>query len=344
MISEIPEPRGFVPTGSNTHHGPSIARVVGCIGLTAAFGLAMIVFGTLVLASYGWALFVYLPVVLGFVPVALIGPAKRVSIWRATMSALSSVVLVFVVMFVVGIEGVICLLMAAPLWIPLVLVGSLLGYLLVKAMNSAGRSSVGLLIVLTVLVPTIMGAEYLTQQEPHVYPVSTSLIIDAPPEIVWQEVVEFDELPEPEHWVFRTGVAYPTHARIEGRGVDAVRYCVFTTGAFVEPIEVWDEPRLLRFAVTENPAPMQERSLFSQIHPPHLDGFLVSEKGQFELIPMDDGGTKLVGTTWYQHGMGPDAYWRMMSDYIIRQIHTRVLEHIKSRAEIGNDFASGASS
>ena len=51
----------------------------------------------------------------------------------------------------------------------------------------------------------------------------------------------------PDEWLFQTGLAYPVRAEIQGRGVGRVRTCEFSTGPFVEPIEVWDEPRLLRF-------------------------------------------------------------------------------------------------
>ena len=59
-------------------------------------------------------------------------------------------------------------------------------------------------------------------------------------------VVSFPPLAEPGDRLFRTGIAYPTRAEIHGHGVGAVRHCVFSTGTFVEPIEVWDEPLLLR--------------------------------------------------------------------------------------------------
>ena len=118
-----------------------------------------------------------------------------------------------------------------------------------------------------------------------------------------------------------------------GSGPGAVRHCVFSTGPFVEPIEIWDEPHLLRFSVTKNPPPMEEWTPYKAIHPPHLDGFLASERGQFQLIPLPDGGTRLEGTTWYRHNMWPVMYWQTWSDLIIHRIHLRVLQHIKERAE-----------
>jgi hypothetical protein len=107
--------------------------------------------------------------------------------------------------------------------------------------------------------------------------VRTAIEVHASPEKVWQEVVAFSEIPAPTEWMFRAGVAYPIRAQVLGSGVGAERHCVISTGAFVEPIEVWDEPRLLKFSVTSNPAPMEEWTPYSHIDPPHLQGFLVSE-------------------------------------------------------------------
>jgi hypothetical protein len=156
--------------------------------------------------------------------------------------------------------------------------------------------------------------------------------IDVPPQTVWDHVVSFPELPAPEDWLFRAGVSYPLRAEIHGRGTGAVRHCIFSTGTFVEPIEDWDEPRVLSFRVEEQPEPMQEWSPYA-IHPPHLDGYLVSRRGQFRLVALPDGRTRLEGTTWYTNRMWPESYWQLWSDAIIHRIHLRVLNHIKQTAE-----------
>ena len=122
-------------------------------------------------------------------------------------------------------------------------------------------------------------------------------------------------------------------ARIFGHGTGAVRHCTFSTGNFVEPIHVWNEPKLLKFGVTSQPEPMTELSFDPRIHPPHLQNYLVSKGGQFLLTPVASGTTRLEGTTWYQHHMWPAAYWQLWADFIIHQIHMRVLNHIKMLAQ-----------
>jgi hypothetical protein len=188
------------------------------------------------------------------------------------------------------------------------------------------------------ILPLILMAEAAAHRAAPLYRVDSEIVIDAPAETVWKNVVTFSDIAGKPEWYFRAGIAYPIRARISGHGVGATRTCEFTTGTFIEPIEVWNEPRLLRFGVTANPPPMRELSPYANIDAPHLHGFLVSERGQFLLEPLPGGRTRLVGTTWYQHHLWPAEYWRLWSDAIIHRIHLRVLRHIKGLSEGTHGF------
>jgi hypothetical protein len=177
-----------------------------------------------------------------------------------------------------------------------------------------------------------MGFEYAIGPAATVRSVTTSVEINAMPEGVWQNVIAFSTLDKPTELVFKTGIAYPINAIIDGHGIGAVRHCNFTTGSFVEPITVWDEPHLLRFSVDEQPEPMKEISPYN-IHPNHLHGYWVSKQGQFKLTQLPNGHTLLEGTTWYANKIKPDFYWTIWSDYIVHAIHKRVLQHIKKQCE-----------
>lgn len=169
--------------------------------------------------------------------------------------------------------------------------------------------------------------------DPVLRPVQTYVVVDADIETVWKHVVTFDAIPEPTDWLFGTGIAYPTHATIEGEGVGAIRYCNFTTGTFVEPITIWDEPNVLAFDVKSHPVPMNEFNPFWDIQPKHLNGYFKSYKGQFELTDLGDNKTGLKGTTWYTIDIKPGFYWYLWSDMIIHRIHKRVLNHIQVEAK-----------
>jgi hypothetical protein len=150
---------------------------------------------------------------------------------------------------------------------------------------------------------------------------------------VWKHVVEFSEITEPPEWYFRMGIASPSRARIDGAGVGAIRHCEFTTGAFVEPITVWQPPHRLAFDVTQQPEPMFELSPYRHIHPPHLAGSFQSERGEFRIIGLPDNRTRLEGRTWYKLKIYPLAYWTIWTDAILHRIHGRVLRHIRQTAE-----------
>lgn len=304
------------------------------VTLGVLVGLGGTAISTLGVEQYGCVLFVLLPIVIGAVVVLAAKPGAPASEFRfGTIAGLTvgTIFLLGAILFCTALEGFACLVMATPLWAPLAILGGYVG----RSLRFPSDPGVNHLVIwgLIATIPLGLGAEYIADPEPAVFQVQTAIDINAPPEVVWNNVVAFPALAEPTEWLFKCGIAYPESASIVGHGAGATRFCTFSTGSFVEPIEVWDEPRLLRFRVTANPAPMTEWSAFQEVHPPHLEGFMVSKRGQFELLPLEGGGTRLVGTTWYQHGLGPEWYWRLWSDWIIHSIHRRVLNHIGRLAE-----------
>lgn len=274
---------------------------------------------------YGWTIFAILPLLFGGMSTWSFRPESHLR--AAGLGALTATApsLGFLLL---GQEGLICILMCLPMTITCGAIGGWLVYWL----KSSVKPATGFAVLL--LLPTAT-LTWDSSAQPRVYKVQTEVIVAASPEQVWKRVISFPPLPEPKEWFFRAGVAYPQRARLEGTGPGAVRYCEFTTGAFVEPIEVWDEPRLLQFRVTENPAPLNELSPYGAIAPKHLHGYMIARRGEFRLIPLSDGRTLLRGTTWYQHGLWPAEYWRLWSDAIIHRIHLRVLNHVKTLAEQG---------
>ena len=295
-------------------------------------GFATAVFSTQVLGNYGWGLFVALPFTVGFVSALLYEIHEPRSLRACVGVACTAVGLLGLALMAVALEGAFCLIMALPLALPLAAFGGGCAHVIQKRRRPQ-QGATALFSLVLLFTPGIEWTEHLTAIPAPVFVVRSAIEIQAPPEKVWKEVVAFTEIPPPSEWIFRAGIAYPIRAEIFGTGPGAERHCVFSTGAFVEPIQIWDEPHLLKFSVTSNPAPMEEWTPYKHIEPPHLHGFLVSEGGQFLLTPLPNGGTRLEGTTWYHHGLWPSTYWKIWSDAIIHRIHMRVLRHIRDEAE-----------
>lgn len=302
------------------------AALVG-VAVGGGLGVPLVAVSTLLMGGYGAALFLGGPFLMSAVAGFLYnlrarqGLGTTVAVGLATQAAAGGLLLLF------ALEGVICLAMAAPLAAACGVGGALLGRALAELEDPrSGRLLTGSV----VLLPLAVGVE--AQSPPVVeHVVESAVELAAPPEAVWQTVLAFPDIPETgdEAWFYRAGVAMPLRARIEGEGPGAVRHCEFTTGAFVEPVTVWDPPRRLAFDVVDQPAPMAELSPWTLVHAPHiLDGTLQSRRGEFVLEPLPTGGTRLVGRTWYTVDMGPDLYWAAWVDVLVHQIHLRVLEHI----------------
>lgn len=346
--ASVQEPGGQVAFGRVTRsvldrvipkHWLGSAFMGFAVTMTLAIGLTLL--AVFAFGNYGWSLFVGVPFSMGLGSVLLDSYHEPRSLSRSVVVATLSVVFLGLGLFALAIEGVICLMMAAPLALLLAAIGGLLGWA-IQRRPAENKTSVGaVLICLMLALPALMGAETADDTEPPLIPVVTALEMDAPPTAVWQNVIAFSELPEPDNPLFDLGVAYPMRAEIKGRGVGAVRHCVFSTGPFVEPITVWDEPTRLKFTVTSQPPAMHELSPWPNINAPHIDNYLISEGGQFHLVPLDGGArTRVEATTWYRHRIWPYTYWRVWSDLILHDIHLRVLRHIRTLSEAPEQHAA----
>lgn len=319
----------------------------------ALVGVVVTALGAEVLRNYGWGLFVGAPFCLGLIAAMIHGIRQERRFGECVSVAFLALLLICGGLLAFKFEGVICLVMALPVALPLTLLGAAIGFAIQRQYprdHPEGPDTTTKITCVTLaLLPLFLGVERWLAPSPELLPVTTRVVINAPPERVWPNVIAFSDLPplrpkKPIDWLFYTGIAYPKRARILGTGVGAVRHCEFSTGPFVEPVIVWEPPRLLRFSVTAQPAPMHELSPYPDLHPPHLDNFLVSRQGQFLLTRLSDGRTLLEGTTWYQNRMWPQGYWRYWSDAIIHGIHGRVLEHVRELSEASEAQEKGATS
>ena len=301
------------------------------IALPCLLGWTFTYLATNIFRDYAYGLFVWLPLVLGATSTLILAYKNPTARKVLRNNAYLTLLIFCVGLLFFAWEGVICLLMAAPIGFVFTYFGFLIGYSLSKSKMS--NSTPTAIILLMLSVPSLMAFEDNIKIADDLRSVTTSIEINASPETVWKNVVAFPQLKDPTEFIFKTGIAYPIYATINGQGVGAVRHCNFSTGSFVEPITIWDAPRLLKFSVDQQPESMKEISPYD-IHPTHLHGYWVSKQGQFKLTALPNGHTLLEGTTWYVNRIKPNIYWTTWSDYIVHKIHQRVLEHIKTQAEL----------
>ncbi len=294
-------------------------------GVAAGVGIGAVSFAlyVLVFKSYSAAVFLGTPFTMGAAAGYLYnrGETKPNTLGLGALTV--AIALLSTLLF--ALEGVVCILMAAPIAVPLGMLGAEVG---ARIAQERRESSPALLSAILLALP-LFAAVDARLRTPPLREVRTAIEIDAPPRAVWPHVVAFADIDEPPAWFFRLGIAYPVRARLVGSGVGAVRHCEFSTGPFVEPVTAWEEPSRLAFSVSAQPPPMTEWSPYRHVHAQHLVDTLRSRRGEFRLVPLEGGRTRLEGSTWYELSMEPQSYWAFFSDLLIHRIHTRVLEHIR---------------
>jgi uncharacterized membrane protein len=281
---------------------------------------------------YGYALFLGVPVVIGTLTVLLYQHGRswrwsrllRLTVFNLGLSAL--------LVMLCKIEGFICILMAAFLVAAMTLVGILIAWVMQALVRrSAQRTQLHCIAILC--LPLAMQWEASSPPRPPLLEQTTTIEVNAPPEIVWQFIPSFSSIEQPPTGWLASGVAYPIASEIDRSGVGAKRRCIISTGAMPEIVTAWEPGKRLEFDVIETPPAMVESNPFGEVHAPHLEGYFQAQRGRFLLTPLPDGRTRIEGTSWFVHDLWPQLYWEPVTRYTVSQIHQRVLEHIRSLAE-----------
>jgi uncharacterized membrane protein YhaH (DUF805 family) len=294
-----PEPRGarLIPRQAAT------ALVFG-LAASLFFGYLAYVVGAHA-KVFGPGLFVAAPFFMGFIA------AYPMNFWRAasrSSSVLYGLLTLFasdVILLALGWEGMACLVMAFPMMAAMSALGALLG----RAVAQARARPVALAVA-----PFILVLDPVAPPRAAPFAVVSEVTIHAPPDVVWRHVVAFPPITAPPEAIFAL-TPMPIEARIDG----SLRRCIFTTGVFEEPIEVWSPGQELTFGVRSEPAALAD--------------YLRVTRGQFLLRANADGTTTLRGTTWYELEVGPAFYWSRWTQMFLHAIHMRVLRHIQTLAE-----------
>jgi uncharacterized membrane protein YhaH (DUF805 family) len=306
---------------------------------TAAFGvgvgggltLATVAMGALVFGSYGYGMFVVSPIVIGAATGYLANRAGDIGRVETSLLVACATSLGGVALVGAALEGIVCVLLAAPIGIAAAVVGGMLG----RAVALASRRPPHQMILGLAVLPLAFGAESAIPSTAS-FDTTETIAIHAPPEQVWRRIVQMDPIEEPPAFPFRLGIAYPLRAEIIGSGVGAARYGVFSTGTAVERVTEWVPERKLSFVVEKDVPGLRELSPYAHVHAPHVVGYFVTTRTSFELGLLPDGGTEIVEHTSHILKLDPIFYWLPLARWVVHLNNQRVLVHIKHRAE--DDF------
>lgn len=284
--------------------------------------------------AYAGTLFIATPICAGMIGSLVLksNPNTRGGDY-ATFSLITPAITLGMILLL-AMEGIACVIIAAPFVLFGVWIGCLIGVFISGALPIFNKPRLRMLsLCLPLVLPIGSGLVESGVETDFSASRVTAIEVDAPPNVVWKYVVAFPQIPEFAEGeerppTFRLGYPQPVRCDIDGEGVGAMRHCIFTRGQFDEPVEVWIPGRELTFGVASQPK--------------RLDPVISVHRGQFLLDDLENGRTRITGTTWFTSHMAPEWYWENWCDWLLRDIHDRVLLHVKKLAEAEAQAGAGS--
>jgi uncharacterized membrane protein YhaH (DUF805 family) len=309
---------------------PAAQGVIAGIGLTL-FAVAV---GALVFRSYGFGMFVISPFVVGATTGYFANRHGEIDASRSVHLVLCATALGGIALIGFALEGAVCIVMAAPLGVVAALAGGALG----RGIALSTKRSPAETVSAVALLPLVFALESAFPPTAS-FDTSETIVVEAPPELVWRAIIQMAPMDAPPALPFRLGVAYPLGGEIIGEGVGAVRRGEFSTGTAIEQVTEWIAQRKLTFVVLNDVPSMRELSPYQHVHAPHVVGYFRTTSTSFELLPQPGGQTQIVERTSHELKLDPVFYWLPLARWMVHENNARVLAHIRGQA--GRSFRAG---
>lgn len=259
--------------------------------------------------------FVILPILLGIISAWFwrdLNLKTKTILGYSLINSLIAILLSFLFLS----EGFICLIIVSPLIFVFVITGAFIGKMMFKKKNQTLNVSILSLLLIAFVSDSISDHNYENM-------VADEIIINAPASKIWEHVVAFDKIEKPNaYWLFNIGMPSPMETTVTDYKLGAGRKCIFSNGyVFDEKIVAFDVNKNLTFDIVAQP------------QDPEIMGHIDIQRGQFLLKDNGNGTTTLIGNSWYKLKVFPIWYYDVWAESITRNVHLRVMDHIKTLSE-----------
>lgn len=295
------------------------------------YGLAFLIAMDLSWVMAGWSILFVLPYAMGgLAELAFTSQAKPEA--GSGLAAMFTLLLVLVAGGIFLHEGVMCILMLAPLWLLAALLGSASVSYFRKAFAERNRTNA---VVLAMLPFAALMVDARLPPQPDPFTVTRSVTIAATPEAIWPYLLQLDALNTNEGiWNVTQdmlGIPRPTSAIVTGHGVGAVRAARWGDDIrFEEHITTWRENAHLGWTFAF-PDDSISRYTDPHIHP---DGVTLKiATGSYRLTSLAGGLTELRLETDYIARTPFNLYAAMWGELVLGDIQTNILAVVKARVE-----------
>jgi hypothetical protein len=271
------------------------------------------------------------PFATGAIAVFFGSRTRRLSVGEQIGTAAGTMVFFLIAMFVLFIEGLICILLVLPVFMIASIVGGLvmgLAFRVVKY-NGAVVSCVALLPV--VFAPL----ESRLTPDSHERTVVNTIVIDASATEIWNNLTSVADIQRQElgfSFTHAMGVPRPLQAAMDGAGVGAVRTSQWEKGVqFKEVVTQWQPPYRLAYDFDIPPHSIPRDALDRHVE---IGGeYFTVVEGSYTIRPLSAQQCEVTLQTTYANRSNLKLYGDLWGDFVFDDFHRSILRLIKHRAE-----------
>lgn len=313
-----------------------IPAVATAVLAGAAYGLvSRLAFSGARPGGYGvmtLAFVVLVPIAVGFLSVVLAPEGARLPMSIALTTATSLTCLALVL--AAGVEGIICVILVAPLFLFFAaLGGGMAGGLRKLARSRRTYASFSLAVLLLPYAAAPLEGRLPLPDTRRI--VDTRTLIRADAATVWRNLVRPTGIRREEtrtRLAHRIGFPRPVTATLSHEGLGGSRYALFERGVMLrETVTEWLPERQMAFTIDPATIPAEALDEHVTIGGPFFDVI----DGSYEIVPLDSGRVELRLRTTHRLSTHFNPYAGVWTELLMRQIQESLLHVVRTRAEAG---------
>jgi hypothetical protein len=144
--------------------------------------------------------------------------------------------------------------------------------------------------------------------------VSTRVHVNASPEMVWNRIMLYEEVPGQPPFLLRVLLPHPDRTEGDKTRVGAMVRCAYREGRLVKRITSVEPPHFLKFEVIEQRL--------------GIEGCTLTLGGSYQIYPCEDA-TDVLLTTNYLAYLRPRFLWRPLEALLVGQLHNHILDGVR---------------
>ena len=232
-----------------------------------------------------------------------------------------------------GLEGIICIAMALPIFLFMGSVGGFLAKIFLKIKESR-RFYIFTGFLFLPCISSAVESQFVLPAEQRIVP--TQIVINAPADVVWKNIIRISKIePQEQHFSFFHSIGFPRpiEATLSHEGLGGVRHASFEGGLmFIETITQWQDKKKLVFSIKANTESIPRTTLDEHVK---IGGdYFDMLEGEYDIEPIGVNQVQLQLSSKQRLSTRFNTYTALWTEAIMRSIQKYILVIIKHRCEL----------